>query len=88
MAAPTLSDVLLALARLEVKQDGLMSAIERLREETDVHWKKIADLEQKIAVLESRSGPRIHWVTILVGIIALVGFGLAIFDRLYQTTTP
>jgi hypothetical protein len=89
MAAPTLSDVLLALARLEVKQDGLMSAIERLREETDVHWKKIADLESKIAVLESRSGPRVHWVTILVGIIALVGFGLAIFDRLYQTnTTP
>jgi hypothetical protein len=88
MAAPTLGDVLLALARLEVKQDGLMSAIERLREETDVHWKKIADLEQKIAVLESRSGPRVHWVTILVGVIALVGFGLAIFDRLYQTTTP
>jgi hypothetical protein len=87
VAAPTLNDVLLALARLEVKQDGLMSAIERLREETDVHWKKIADLEQKIAVLESRSGPRVHWITILVGVIALVGFGLAIFDRLY-TTTP
>jgi hypothetical protein len=87
MAAPTLNDVLLALARLEVKQDGLMSAIERLREETDVHWKKIADLEQKIAVLESRSGPRVHWITILVGVIALIGFGLAIFDRLY-TTTP
>jgi len=87
MAAPTLGDVLLALARLEVKQDGLMSAIERLREETDVHWKKIADLEQKIAVLESRSGPRVHWITILVGVIALIGFGLAIFDRLY-TTTP
>jgi hypothetical protein len=89
MAAPTLGDVLVALARLEAKQDAMMSAIERLREETDVHWKKIADLEQKIAVLESRSGPRVHWVTILVGIIALVGFGLAIFDRLYQTnTTP
>lgn len=65
-----------------------MSAIERLREETDVHWKKIADLESKIAVLESQRGPRVHWVTILVGVIALVGFGLAIFDRLYQTTTP
>ena len=87
MAAPTLGDVLVALARLEAKQDAMMSAIERLREETDVHWKKIADLEQKIAVLESRSGPRVHWITILVGIIALVGFGLAIFDRLY-TTTP
>jgi septal ring factor EnvC (AmiA/AmiB activator) len=88
MAAPTLSDVLLALARLEVKQDGLMSAIERLREETDVHWKKIADLEQKIAVLESQRAPRVHWITILVGVIALVGFGLAIFDRLYTNTTP
>jgi hypothetical protein len=88
MAAPTLSDVLLALARLEVKQDGLMSAIERLREETDVHWKKIADLEQKIAVLESQRGPRVHWITILVGVVALVGFGLAIFDRLYTNTTP
>jgi hypothetical protein len=89
MAAPTLSDVLLALARLEVKQDGLMSAIERLREETDVHWKKIADLEQKIAVLESQRAPKVHWVVFLVGIISLVAFGLAIFDRLYQTnTTP
>jgi hypothetical protein len=87
MAAPTLGDVLIALARLEAKQDAMMSAIERLREETDVHWKKIADLESKIAVLESRSGPRVHWITILVGVIALVGFGLAIFDRLY-TTTP
>jgi hypothetical protein len=87
MAAPTLGDVLVALARLEAKQDAMMSAIERLREETDVHWKKIADLESKIAVLESRSGPRVHWITILVGIIAVVGFGLAIFDRLY-TTTP
>ena len=86
MAAPTLNDVLLALARLEVKQDGLMSAIERLREETDVHWKKIADLESKIAVLESQRAPRVHWITILVGVIALVGFGLAIFDRLYITT--
>lgn len=87
MAAPTLGDVLIALARLEAKQDAMMSAIERLREETDVHWKKIADLESKIAVLESRSGPRVHWITILVGIIAVVGFGLAVFDRLY-TTTP
>ena len=87
MAAPTLADVLLALARLEVKQDGLMSAIERLREETDVHWKKIADLEQKIAVLESQRQPRVHIITILVAIIAVVGFGLALFDRLY-TTTP
>ena len=65
-----------------------MQALERLRDESDGHYRRIAELEQKIAVLESQRGPRVHWVTILVGVIALVGFGLAIFDRLYQTTTP
>ena len=88
MVAPTLGDILVALARLEAKQDAMMEKLDRLEKATDSHYKRIADLEQKIAVLESRSGPRVHWVTILVGVIALVGFGLAIFDRLYQTTTP
>ena len=88
MVAPTLGDILVALARLEAKQDAMMEKLDRLEKATDSHYKRIADLEQKIAVLESRSGPRVHWVTILVGVLALVGFGLAIFDRLYQTTTP
>jgi hypothetical protein len=67
----------------------MMQALERLRDESDGHYRRIAELEQKIAVLESQRGPRVHWVTILVGILALVGFGLALFDRLYQTnTTP
>jgi hypothetical protein len=88
MVAPTLGDILVALARLEAKQDAMMEKLDRLEKATDSHYKRIADLEQKIAVLESRSGPRVHWVTILVGVLALVGFGLALFDRLYQTTTP
>jgi len=88
VVAPTLGDILVALARLEAKQDAMMEKLDRLEKATDSHYKRIADLEQKIAVLESQRGPRVHWVTILVGIIALVGFGLAIFDRLYQTTTP
>jgi septal ring factor EnvC (AmiA/AmiB activator) len=88
MAAPTLGDVLVALARLEAKTDSLMEKLDRLEKATDSHYKRIADLEQKIAVLESQRGPRVHWVTILVGVLALVGFGLALFDRLYQTTTP
>ena len=66
-----------------------MQALDRLRDESDGHKNRISELEQKIAVLESQRGPRVHWVTILVGVIALVGFGLAIFDRLYQSnTTP
>jgi hypothetical protein len=89
MAAPTLTDVLVACSRLEAKQDAMMQALERLRDESDGHYKRIAELESKIAVLESQRGPKVHWITILVGILALVGFGLALFDRLYQTnTTP
>jgi hypothetical protein len=89
MAAPTLTDALVACSRLEAKQDAMMQALERLRDESDGHYKRIAELESKIAVLESQRGPKVHWITILVGILALVGFGLALFDRLYQTnTTP
>ena len=89
MAAPTLTDVLVACSRLEAKQDAMMQALERLRDESDGHYKRIAELEQKIAVLESQRAPKVHWITILVGILALVGFGLALFDRLYQSnTTP
>jgi hypothetical protein len=78
-----------ACSRLEAKQDAMMQALERLRDESDGHYKRIAELESKIAVLESQRGPKVHWITILVGILALVGFGLALFDRLYQTnTTP
>jgi chromosome segregation ATPase len=88
VAAPTLTDVLVACSRLEAKQDAMMQALDRLRDESDGHKNRISDLEQKIAVLESQRAPKVHWITILVGILALVGFGLALFDRLYQTTTP
>jgi hypothetical protein len=88
MVAPTLGDILVALVRLESKTDSLMEKLDRLEKATDSHYQKIASLESKVSVLESQRGPRVHWITILVGILALVGFGLAIFDRLYQTTTP
>jgi septal ring factor EnvC (AmiA/AmiB activator) len=88
MVAPTLGDILVALARLEAKQDAMMEKLDRLEKATDSHYKRIAEIEQKIAVIESQRGPRVHWITILVGVLALVGFGLALFDRLYQTTTP
>jgi len=87
MSEPTLNDVLLAVARLEVKQDQIMTAIERLREETDTHWRKIGDLEKKIAVLESQKQPKVHWLTVVVGIVAVIGFAIALLDRLI-TTTP
>jgi hypothetical protein len=82
MAEATIGDVLVALARLESKSDAMMEKLDRLEKATDVHWKKIADLETKIALLEQRQGPKIHWVTWAVGFIALVAFSLELIGRL------
>ncbi len=71
------------LARIEAKQDAMMEKLDRLEKTTDTHWKKIAELETKLAVLEQRQGPRVHWLTVVVGIVAIVGFVLAIADRMF-----
>ncbi len=71
------------LARIEAKQDAMMEKLDRLEKTTDTHWKKIAELETKLAVLEQRQGPRVHWITVVVGIVAIVGFILAIADRMF-----
>jgi hypothetical protein len=77
------------LARIEAKQDAMMEKLDRLEKTTDTHWKKIAELETKLAVLEQRQGPRVHWITWVVAIVAALGFVLAVADRLYITNlTP
>lgn len=86
---PTLNDVLIALARLEAKQDAMMKQLDELSKTSDQHWKRINEIETKLAVLEQRQGPKVHWVTILVGVIATLGFVLAVADRIYvNNLTP
>jgi septal ring factor EnvC (AmiA/AmiB activator) len=86
---PTLNDVLIAIARLEAKQDAMMKQLDELSRTSDQHWKRINDIETKLALLEQRQGPRVHWVTWVVGIVAALGFVLAVADRLYLTNlTP
>ena len=75
MSEPTLNDILIALARLESKQDQMMEKLDRLEKTTDTHWKKISEIETKVALLEQRQGPKIHWTGIvgpILGIVALV----------------
>lgn len=63
------------LARIEAKQDAMMEKLDRLEKTTDTHWKKIAELETKLALLEQRQGPSIHWTGIvgpIIGIVALI----------------
>ena len=75
MSEPTLNDILIALARLESKQDQMMEKLDRLEKTTDTHWKKISEIETKVALLEQRQGPRVHWTGIvgpILGIVALI----------------
>jgi septal ring factor EnvC (AmiA/AmiB activator) len=86
---PTLNDVLIAIARLEAKQDAMMKQLDDLSKTSDQHWKRINDIETKLALLEQRQGPRVHWVTWVVAIVAALGFVLAVADRLYiSNLTP
>jgi len=85
---PTLNDVLIAIARLEAKQDAMMKQLDDLSKTSDQHWKRINEIETKLAVLEQRQPPKIHWVTWLVGAVAVLGFFLAIGDRLYSSVAP
>jgi septal ring factor EnvC (AmiA/AmiB activator) len=77
------------LARIEAKQDAMMEKLDRLEKTTDTHWKKIAELETKLAVLEQRQPAKVPFITWLVGIIAVLAFVLAVADRLYLSNlTP
>jgi len=75
MAEPTLNDVLIAIARLEAKQDAMMKQLDELSKTSDQHWKRINEIETKLALLEQRQGPRVHWTSIvgpILGIVALI----------------
>ena len=69
--SPTLLDLMVALARLESKTDTMMKQLDELAKVSDQHWKRINDIETKIARLEERQGPKVHWVTWLIGLVAL-----------------
>jgi septal ring factor EnvC (AmiA/AmiB activator) len=74
MSEVTLQDIALAIARMETKQDAMMKQLEELTKTTDQHWKKIGELETKIALLEQRQGPRVHWSSIVAPILGVVAF--------------
>jgi hypothetical protein len=74
MAEPTLNDVLVAIARLEAKQDAMMKQLDELSKTSDQHWKRINEIETKLALLEQRQGPRVHWITFVTATIAVLAF--------------
>jgi len=89
MPEPTLNDVLIAIARLEAKQDAMMKQLDDLSKTSDQHWKRINEIETKLALLEQRQPPRVPLITWIVGAVAVLAFVLAVADRLYiSNLTP
>ena len=75
MSEVTLQDIAVAIARMETKQDAMIKQLEELTKTTDQHWKRINEIETKLALLEQRQGPRVHWTGIIgpiLGIVALI----------------
>ena len=74
MADVTLNDLLVAIRVVEAKQDAIMKQIEDLSKTSDQHWKRINDIETKLALLEQRQGPRIHWSSWVAVVVGTLGF--------------
>jgi len=74
MSDVTLQDIAVAIARMETKQDAMMKQLDELTKVTDQHWKKIGELETKLALIEQRQGPKIHWVTFVTAAVAVLAF--------------
>lgn len=84
MTDVSLTDLAVAIGRIEEGQRAMKESVDRVAKAVDDHDDTLSKVEARLAVLESGRGPRIHWITIAVGLIAIAGFGLAIFDRLYK----
>lgn len=90
MSEPTLNDILIALTRLEAKQDAMMEKLDKLEKTSDTHWKKISEIEAELAVLKAKANepkpePEKHkpWGVILAVGVSVATFVIMILDRFY-----
>jgi len=74
MADVTLNDILVKLEGLSVKQDLMMTKLDDLSKISDQHWKRINEIETKLALLEQRQPPRVHVSVWILATIAVLGF--------------
>jgi len=76
-------EVAVALGRIEEGIKNMTEKIDKLVSKTESHESTLSRHEVDIELLKSRQAPRVHWLTILVGIVAVAGFALALLDRLF-----
>lgn len=77
-------DIAVTLGRIELGVMTLNEKVDKLTAKTESHDSTLTRHEVDLQVLKSKQGPKIHWLTILVGIVAVAGFSLALLDRLYR----
>ena len=87
MSEPTLSDILVAIARFEAKQDAMMEKLDKLEKTSDNHWKKISEIEAELAVLKAKANEPTEakkpWGVILAVGVSVATFIIMILDRFY-----
>lgn len=90
MPEPTLSDILVAIARFEAKQDAMMEKLDKLEKTSDNHWKKISEIEAELAVLKAKANEPKHepekprpWGVVLAVFVSVATFVIMILDRFY-----
>lgn len=74
MPGVTLNDLLVAIRVVEAKQDAMMKQLDELSKTSDQHWKRINDIETKLALLEERQGPKVHFTTWVAMVVGTLGF--------------
>lgn len=91
MSEPTLSDILVAIARFEAKQDAMMEKLDKLEKTSDNHWKKISEIEAELAVLKAKANQEQPkgkpWGVILAVGVSVATFIIMILDRFYVNQT-
>ena len=83
MSEPTLTEVLVAIGRIEEMLRNMRHDLAKLQASEDQQWKKLGQMETDIELLKQRQSPRVHWVTWVAAIGAGVALVLGILDRIY-----
>lgn len=77
------TELAVAIGRVEEGIKGLRESIDGLVATSKDHADTLTRHEVEIARLKDRQGPRVHWLTIVVGIVAIAGFALGLLNQLY-----
>jgi hypothetical protein len=76
-------ELALAIGRVEEGVKGLRDKLDTIGTDQKKHSDTLTRHEVDIQVLKSRQQPRLHWVTILGVIVAIVVSAIALLDRLF-----